>query len=137
MNPITYRKRVYKYQLVLDHVEYTSIKGHTVRHPLFTLDRDGRLWIGYGYAWDGPSGPTVDTKDFMRGSLVHDVFYQMMREGQLPLSCKDAVDQLLYDICREDGMGWFRAKYVLRGVQRYGDSSCAPGSDEKEIQTAP
>lgn len=136
MSTITYKRSNYKYQLLLDHVEDTPIKGHVVDCPFYRLDKDGKLWINLGYAWDGPSGPTVDTKDFMRGSLIHDVFYQMMREGQIPLTCKDAVDKLLFTMCREDGMSWFRAKYVLFAVQRYGDSSCSPDSID-EVQTAP
>jgi hypothetical protein len=36
-----------------------------------------------GYAWNGPSGPTLDTRNFMRGSLVHDALYQLMREGRM------------------------------------------------------
>ena len=35
------------------------------------------------YAWDGPSGPTIDTSNSMRASLVHDVLYQAMREEGL------------------------------------------------------
>ncbi len=137
MNFIRYRDRKYKYQLIDDYTVQTSIRGHEVNAPFFHLRKNGLLTIRAGYAWDGPSGPTIDTKSFMRGSLVHDVFYQMMREKLIPLTCKPAADQLLYDICRQDGMNWFRAKYVLRGVQRYGDSSCAPGSSDDEIRTAP
>jgi len=134
---IRYRKRDYKYQLVDDYVVMTPVKGYDVKSDFFHLKRSGVLIISAGYAWDGPSGPTFDTKDFMRGSLVHDALYQMMREKLIPLNCKDAADQTLYDICREDGMGWVRAKYVLWGVKRYGDGACEPGSSDYEIQTAP
>ena len=47
------------------------------------LNTKGHLIIKRSYAWDGPSGPTIDTKNFMRGSLVHDALYQLMRHEHL------------------------------------------------------
>ncbi len=32
-----------------------------------------------------PNGPTIETKTFMRASLVHDALYQLMREEHLEL----------------------------------------------------
>jgi len=48
-------------------------------HPYLKLDGDGQFEFSKGYAWDGPSGSTVDTLNFMRGSLVHDALYQLIR----------------------------------------------------------
>jgi hypothetical protein len=49
--------------------------------------RDGGLLVILsGYAWDGASGPTIDTDSTMRGSLVHDALYQLMRQGLVPRS---------------------------------------------------
>ena len=62
---------------------------------------NGVLYIGDGYAWDGPSGPALDTRDAMRGSLVHDALYQLIREGLLPSSAREDADKLLRSICRE------------------------------------
>ena len=44
-----------------------------------TLDA-GVLTIHAGYAWDGASGPVVDTVNSIRATLVHDAVYQLMRE---------------------------------------------------------
>ena len=134
---ITYRERRYKYQLVKDYSVQTNISGYEIDAPFFSLTKDGLLTGKAGYAWDGPSGPTFDTPDFMRGSLMHDILYQMMREKLLPQGCKICADELLQRLCLEDGMSKFRAHYVFEGVQRYGDGSCAPGSSESEIKTAP
>jgi hypothetical protein len=60
--------------------------------------------ISKGYAWDGPSGPTIDTGNFMRGSLIHDALYQLMRTGNLPTSFRERADLLLRKTCIDDGM---------------------------------
>jgi hypothetical protein len=100
------------------------------------LDADGLLTIQKGYAWDGPSGPTVDTKSFLRGSLVHDALYQLMRNEFLPASCREDADQELHRICREDGMNRFRAGYVLLGVRKGAGFAASPAA-KKKIRTAP
>ena len=115
----------YKYQLCADYLVQTGIKGHCVADAFYCLTTDGRLQINRGYAWDGPSGPTFDTKNFMRGSLVHDVLYQMMREEQLPQDCFHAANDELRRICLEDGMSRLRAWWVWRAVERFGTASAA------------
>ena len=68
-------KSGYKYQLKKAAAVLTEIRpdGDKVIERYIRLGTDGRLEIADGYAWDGPSGPAIDTKNFMRGSLVHDV----------------------------------------------------------------
>jgi len=68
----------------------------------------------------------------MRGSLVHDALYQLMREGALPIVYREEADRLLRRICIEDGMSRLRAAWVLRGVRLGGASSAAP-----DLLTAP
>jgi len=64
-----------------------------------------RLRINVGYAWDGASGPTIDTKDSMVATLVHDVGYQLIRQGILSEEIwKDYFDQLFYDIFLADAI---------------------------------
>ena len=94
------------------------------------------LTIRAGYAWDGPSGPTYDSKDSMRGSLVHDALYQLIRLGHLGPEHRQPADQLLYDICREDGMGYFRANAWYWAVRMFGRPASEPNSGPKEY-TAP
>ncbi len=79
------------------------------------------LQIKKGYCWDGPSGPTIDTDNFMRGSLFHDGWYQLMREyGSFYFQWRDDADRLLQRICREDGMSRLRAQWVYWGVKTFG-----------------
>ena len=133
---IRYRKG-YKYQLAEDYyVETGILPGTPIRTEFIDVDIGGEMTIRSGYAWDGPSGPTVDTKNFMRGSLVHDAFYQLMRMGLLPQSYREDVDKLLRDHVREDGMWGFRRWYVYRSVHRFAAKAAKTGS-VKKIYTAP
>jgi hypothetical protein len=81
--------------------------------------RNGFLHIKAGYCWDGPSGPTIDTENFMRGSLIHDALYQLMREGKISLSYRRRADELLREICLKDGMSRLRAWWVYWGVRLF------------------
>ncbi len=123
-----YRKlEGYKYDLV-EPVRYP------VNIPTRSQDREnayvgvynGVLVIEKHYAWDGPSGPTIDTPSFMRGSLVHDALYQLMREGLIDRRYRKYADELLRKICLEDGMNKFRAWYVYRAVRIFGRWTCTP-----------
>lgn len=112
-------KSGYKYQLAQD---YRVITGVHPRTPIFTsfvnLYADGLLEIKAGYAWDGPSGPTIDTKNFMRGSLVHDALYGLMADGHLdPDIWRPVADCELSRLCLEDGMSAIRAQWVYLGVR--------------------
>ena len=87
---------------------------------------NGVMELKVGFAWDGPSGPTIDTEDFMRGAMVHDGFYRLIRKGKLPKRFRKKADKLLRKMCRADGMPWWRAWYVYRMVRRFGWLSTRP-----------
>lgn len=114
----------YKYQLVDDYVVPTPFAGRPATTEYIDLLDDGRLLVKKGYAWDGPSGPTFDTLDFMRGSLVHDALYQLMRLGALDDSEENRLvaDRMLRDICVADGMSRLRASWVFLAVHVFGAS---------------
>ena len=127
----------YKYQLVNDYsVQIAILPANPIDTELFSLTTDGWLTIRHGYAYDGPSGPTIDTPDFMRGSLVHDVLYQMIREGYLEKNWRDDADRELRKICIEDGMSETRAAAVFYGV-RIGGQSAVKGDGGKPLCEAP
>lgn len=126
----------YKYQLAeLYAVQIGIMPPENIEHDFIHLNKNGVINIKQGYAWDGPSGPTIDTKNFMRGSLIHDALYQLMREGLLPESRRELADDELRHICREDGMSWLRAWWVYKAVRAFGSSSAAVAPDP--IITAP
>jgi hypothetical protein len=133
MERACYRKlKRYKYQLMGLYKLQTGIKEYTVKTDYLQLDADGLLQISKGYAWDGPSGPTIDTLDFMRGSLVHDALYQLIRLKKLPFRYKAYADLLLKKMCLEDGMPNFRANYVYQAVKLFGGPSAKPGSEKPD-----
>ena len=82
---------------------------------------DNGLLVGYaGVTWDGPSGPALDTVNFMRASFVHDMLYLAIREGYVDKKYRKVADKLMRQIAREDGMGWFRSWYAWAGVRLAG-----------------
>lgn len=115
-----YYKAGYKYQLARNYRVGIGIKGHTITQGPIKLTTNGWLTIRKGYAWDGPSGPAIDSKNFMRGSLVHDALYQLMRYGRLaPGDYRDTADRLLQKMCIEDGMWRVRAWWVYQAVKTF------------------
>ncbi len=139
---IKYRKiDGYKYQLMesYSHETYWSLpSGIQTGGRWVVLSKTGRLTLKRGYAWDGPSGPTIDTKDFMRGSLVHDGCYQLIRERLLATKQRKPADVLLWMICLEDGMSKPRADYVYHAVRVFGGAAARPPKKPKAVMiTAP
>jgi hypothetical protein len=128
----------YKYQLKETYCLAIDIKPEApINTEYIKLDIEGNLTIVEGYAWDGPSGPTIDTLTFMRGSLVHDALYQLMRECYLDHNVyREAADRTLQKICKEDGMCSFRAWYVYQGVHFFADPAADPAA-ERPVTRAP
>jgi hypothetical protein len=134
---IKYRKiDRYKYQLMEKYVhetDWTLPEAVQTKGRWVALSKAGRLTLKKGYAWDGPSGPTIDTKSFMRGSLVHDGCYQLMRERLLPQRKRKAADVLLWLICIADGMPRVRADYVYHAVRAFAGGSARPPRRPKPV----
>ena len=131
-------KSGYKYQLVNTCEFKVSIKPEEdITTDFIDLTSAGLLTAKKGYAWDGPSGPTIDTKNFMRGSLVHDALYQLMRTEHIEKDkWRAEADLELKRICLKDGMSKIRAWYVHRAVHKAASLAADP-SRRKEVQHAP
>ncbi len=100
----------YKYQLAETVSIQTPITGVRIKEEFFDLQENGVLTAYSGYAWDGASGPTIDTDDSMGPSLVHDVFCQAQRARQLDYEKYHAiVDAFFGRMCRDCGMWKVRA----------------------------
>ena len=129
----------YKYQLEESYTHQipniTLDEG--VRFEETSLGTDGLLIIKAGFAWDGPSGPTADTPDSMRGSLVHDALYRLMSEGLLSTDFRDEADDVFYAILREDGMNRIRAKLWYYAVKNFAEDHADPVKGKREVLTAP
>lgn len=130
-------KSGFKYQLSKDYATRVEIYPPTNLHSEFIgLSTNGVLLIISGYSWDGPSGPAIDTKNFMRGSLVHDALYQLMREGLLGQEWREQADKELKKICLEDGMSITRASWVYEAVQTFA-KRCADVGHQRKTKRAP
>jgi hypothetical protein len=132
---IKYRKG-YKYQLANTYSIPTGITGYDIKTEFIDLDIFGMLTIQQGYAWDGPSGLTFDTKSSIRGSLVHDALYQLLRQQLLPQKYRINADILLRQICIKDYMIKIRAWIWFISVH-YGAKFAADPSNKKKIFVVP
>jgi len=136
MDHIYYRElKNYKYQLMQDFEIQIDIQPQTdLVYPYFALHTNGLLFIKKAYAWDGPSGPSRDTPDFMRASLVHDALYQLMQQKALDYKVhRKRADEILRELCRQDGMSAFRAGYVYWVVRWFGEGYARPMDEFKVI----
>lgn len=128
----------YKYQLMEDFVFETEILGFEKYLTHLKIEKDGRLTVYKGYAWDGASGPTLDTENSMRGSLVHDALYQLLRENGLPQDMIIPVDKLFRKIIRKDGMSRFRSWYWYQGLRLARGKAAKEGTQtEDDIYCVP
>lgn len=135
MNSIKYTEG-YKYQLEEEHITKTPIIGYTIDTFFIKLTPIGVLTLSKGYAWDGPSGPTFDSKTSMRGSAEHDAFYKLMRMGLIPITERFNVDQAFKATLLKDGMSPRRANIWYKGVRGFA-SSAADIKNKKKVITAP
>ena len=139
MNQIYYTKlNGYKYRLAKDHLQNVGIKKIDCSTPYLKLSPSGLLHIKKGYAWNGASGPTFDTLSSMRGSLVHDALYQLIRLNRITPEYRKHADRLLEKICIDDGMWKFRAHCWEKAVRWFAGRWARPGSESDErIYCAP
>ncbi len=131
-------KSGYKYQITADYeINISVYPENNITTEYIDLNKEGMIFIKRGYAWDGPSGPTIDTKNFMRGSLIHDALYQLMREEHLSADkYRDIADRLLQNHCKEDGMTSLRAWIVYKAL-KFGGGPAADPANNKPIKFAP
>ena len=136
MNAIAYRDG-YKYQLCEPYETQVPVRPpDPVQTEYLQLSPAGRLTIMAGYAWDGPSGPTWDSPCAMRGSLIHDALYQLIREGFVGTEWREIADHCLYTACVEDGMLKMRAWGWYLAV-RWAAGPAARPSARKPVKYAP
>jgi len=129
-------KAGYKYQITQNYVIKTDIYPKTnIETDYIDLNISGVLLIKKGYSFDGASG-AKDTKTIMRGALVHDALYQLLRMEKIEPKYKKEADKLLYKCCIEDGMWKLRAKWVYAAVKKFGKSSTL-AENQKKVHYAP
>jgi hypothetical protein len=134
---ISYRSD-YKYQLAESYTINISIEPKSdITTEFIDLDSSGKLLVKNGYAWDGPSGPVIDTKENLRASLIHDALYQLMRnKGLIARTHRKAADQIFKDICKADGVSNFRASVYYKALRKFGKPAASP-ENKKVVVRAP
>ena len=121
----------YRYQLIQSISVRTAIKPVAPGGNNFVrMDDDGLLTIERGYAWDGASGPAINTLTYRRASLVHDALYQLIREGVVSMADRNLADQYLHAIAVKDGMWLPRACWGYQTVNLLGAIWMANKRDE-------
>lgn len=123
-------------ELVAPSFAYTRKTWSGNTWTIFSWTEESKtLYVTAGYQWDGPSGPTLDSQDTMRGSMVHDVLYQAIRLGFLAMDHRETADLILRRICCEDGMGAVRAWVWFEGVRRFAGYAARPRFDQERSVT--
>lgn len=123
-------KSGYRYQLRRPFTCLVDLKpARYVNNGYVRLHTDGGLALTGGYAWDGPSGPIAHDRTIMRGSLIHDALYQLLREGLLAPAQREQADRVLHQACLDDGMPAWKAWLVFKAVRLFGNPAADPASD--------
>lgn len=119
--------RDWKYQTACNYAIRIPIKPKRDIHTaLVDLDQFGNLTIRSGYAWDGASGPTFDTRKTIIPSLIHDAIYQLIRMGVLPESDRRKADLILKEAMLACGIAkwrytlWYWGVWFAGGAARKG-----------------
>lgn len=104
-------------------------------HPYASL-KDGILSVKRGYAWDGASGPVINTRDTLVASLVHDVLYQAMRLNLIKSSeeNKKIADKNFFEILKMHGVNSIRSKVWYFAVKLFGKKSTKSIQDNDKIK---
>ena len=89
----------------------TKLETETViSHAYFTITPYG-VWLNAGYAWDGASGPVIQTESTKVPSAVHDALCQSIDLSLLPESYRKTADRIYYTLCQRYNMHPIRAWY--------------------------
>lgn len=134
---VTYQRlHRWKYRLAAPYTVTIPI-NRTLSSPGQYIRLDRRvLSLKMGYAWDGPSGPAMDTRNIMRASLIHDALYQLMRESLLDFEYRGIVDDIFRTHCLEDGVSRLRARTLRWGLKAFGAKYAKP-SKPPTVHRAP
>ncbi len=110
----------YKYRLLEQFQWYSEfLKDESFEAPFFQCDK-GHCTAFKGYAWDGVSGPAVDTKKTKIPGLKHDISYQAIRLGLIDKKYKSDIDKQFHDDLERGKVSRFIADIYYRGVRWFG-----------------
>ena len=130
-----YSKYKYKFKVEENFSIELPFKIPDFAHPYASL-KDGILSVKRGYAWDGASGPVINTRDTLVASLVHDVLYQAMRLNLIKSSKENRqiADKNFFEILKMNGVNSFRSKVWYLAVKLFGKKSTKSLQDNDKIK---
>jgi len=116
----------------IDTAPFTPENNISVSYGYFT--KDGVFCINKGFLFSA-NFPAINTKNSRRGALIHDFFYELIKDGQLSRKYRKAVDNHFHTILIEDGMSAVRAGMWLKAVRLGGTN--ALNTPKPKIEIAP
>ena len=130
-----YSKYKYKFKVEENFSIELPFKIPDFVHPYASL-KDGILSVKRGYAWDGASGPIINTRDTLVASLVHDVLYQAMRLNLIKPSKENRkiADKNFFEILKMNGVNSIRRKVWYFAVRLFGKKSTIKIQDNDKIK---
>ena len=130
-----YSKYKYKFKVEENFSIELPFKITDFVHPYASL-KDGILSVKRGYAWDGASGPIINTRDTLVASLVHDVLYQAMRLNLIKSSKENRqiADKNFFEILKMNGVNSIRRKVWYFAVRLFGKKSTIKIQDNDKIK---
>lgn len=121
MQFLFYTKYNYKFKVEKSLTIKLPFTFNNFKHHYITLT-NGNLTINIGYAWDGASGPVINTKNTLIASLVHDALYQAMRLNLIPNNedTRKLADKTFYSILKDYKMFVVRRSVWYFMVRMFG-----------------
>jgi hypothetical protein len=129
-------KEGFNFQLENDYTVRINISTQECQSAFITLDTSGVLTIKKGYAWNGLTGPTIQTINGLRASLIHDALYQLMEESSLDRVYRINADIEFRNACLEDGMWKIRAWTYFYCLRWFAESAATKAAIYP-VKTAP
>ena len=130
-----YSKYKYKFKVEENFSIELPFKIPDFVHSYASL-KDGILSVKRGYAWDGASGPIINTRDTLVASLVHDVLYQAMRLNLIKSSKENRqiADKNFFEILKMNGVNSIRRKVWYFAVRLFGKKSTIKIQDNDKVK---
>ena len=130
-----YSEYKYKFKVEENFSIELPFKIPDFEHP-YASSKDGILSVKRGYAWDGASGPIINTRDTLVASLVHDVLYQAMRLNLIKSSKENRqiADKNFFEILKMNGVNSIRRKVWYFAVRLFGKKSTIKIQENDKIK---
>ena len=109
----------------------------TLQEPLEFIWNGHIVYVPAGFESDGVSTPRCLWSSIspaihpqtLRAGIAHDYIYRTQPDDW---TRKDA-DEMFYDLCRADGLGWWRAQKAYWGLRMFGGVAWRENANRKAL----